>query len=320
MKSSKIAAALLLSSLMLACQDQTPKFGPPFIPPAGQHLVFVDHLSFPGYSQQNMPRTFGIAFYASLLKNVSFEATPGNRIDHLDTLLAALPKTPVLVMLRFTNSQLKMLPTGDLDEKILQLAQSIKSYQIPVYLAPGFEVNNPRFDLAPERFVNGYRYFVDKMRGHEVTNVTFIWHIIAMKPRWDEAIPLDACYPGDDYVDWLGLSVHNITPNHFPDDSYFASPIYDAVADFARAHDLPVMVCESSTRSVSKNFGFTGDSLWVDWYEPFFNLIRKYDIRAFSHTFYDYDDDLVLKKWRQEIEKGHYILAHPHPIDIKDEE
>jgi len=46
------------------------------------------------------------------------------------------------------------------------------------------------------------------------------------------------------------------------------------------------MICESSTRSVKKNFGFKGDSLWVDWYEPFFDFVKQNDVRAISHYWY----------------------------------
>ncbi len=299
-------------SLIVACGTPR-KYGKPFLPPAGSRLTFINQQSFPGYAEQELPRPFGLAFYAGLGQEVSVEWRTGARIRSLDSLLEQLDSTAPLILLRLTNNQMIYMPTGKHDERIRALAQTLKKYRQPIYLAPGYEVNNPRFEMDPQAYVQGCRYFVQKLREQRVRNVSFVYHVIAMKPRWDKPIHLNDCYPGDAYVNWLGLSVQNTSPHHFPEDGYFEGPLYDQVATFAHAHNLPIMICESSTRSVAKNYGFTGDSLWADWYQPFFKLLSALNARALSHTFYGYDDEVILSRWREEMSKTCYLHAHPQP-------
>jgi beta-mannanase len=49
---------------------------------------------------------------------------------------------------------------------------------------------------------------------------------------------LEAWYPGDQYVDWVGLSYFT------PQDCNWSA--VNEVVQFARAHNKPVMICESA--------------------------------------------------------------------------
>lgn len=313
----KYARIVLLSIMLLLFASQCDRqHSAAYLPPEGKILTFAHQLSYPGTTNQNMPQAFGFAVYASLFQDVSVELTPGNTVKHLRLLLDATGTQLPLILLRLTNTQLAGLPDGEFDQDIQQLAATLKNYGRPVYLAPGFEVNNPMYTLASANYVKSFRYVVEKMRSLQVNNVSYVWCVIGMKPRWEEPITLEECYPGDEYVNWLGLTVHNISPHHYPEDGFFEASIYDEVAAFADAHDLPMMICESSTRSVDKNFALSGDSLWIDWYEPFFAMIEKYDIRALSHIFYDYKDDVILNRWREKMNAPTFIHAQENPAKM----
>lgn len=293
--------------LLLACGTDSRKLGHDYLPPAERCPVFIDQASFPGYWSSDLPEPFGVAFHASLFQDVAVSLASDAKIRNLDSLLTQLNDAVPLILLRLTANQLKALPDGTHDRHIENWARTLKRYRRPVYMAVGFEVNNPIFELDPTVYVNGSRYFIRKLRSNGVKNVAYVWHVIAMKPRWAAAIPLDACYPGDEYINWLGLTVHNILPHHFPEDGFFEGPLYDEAAAFAEAHRLPIMICESSTRSVLKNSGLRGDSLWADWYEPFFAMTEKYHVRAISHILNTYDDEPIMNRWREEMQNARYI-------------
>ena len=305
MKTLKLLGLCFL--LLLSCSADHRKLGRNFLPPADQCLIFFDQASFPGYWSSNLPAPFGVTFHASLYQDVGVSFASETKIRSLDSLLVQLDDAVPLISLRFTANQLKALPDGAHDAYIERWARTLRGYRRPVYMAVGFEVNNPIFELDPTVYVNGSRYFIRRLRALGVKNVAYVWHVIGMKPNWAATIPLAACYPGDEYINWLGLTVHNISPDHFPEDGFFKSPIYDEVAAFAEAHRLPMMILESSTRSVLKNSGLCGDSLWADWYEPFFELTKKYNVRAISHTFYQHTDEPILHRWRLEMQDARYI-------------
>jgi Glycosyl hydrolase family 26 len=61
---------------------------------------------------------------------------------------------------------------------------------------------------GPERYREAYRHVVDLFRSESVGNVTWIFHVNAESaPRaaWNV---VRAYYPGDSYVDWVGVSVY----------------------------------------------------------------------------------------------------------------
>jgi hypothetical protein len=89
--------------------------------------------------------------------------------------------------------------------------------------------------------------------------------------------PVEAWYPGDEYVDWVGIS-------------YFSSvqPFQDSLLEFARAHDKPLMIAESapqgydleeltygSPASTGRSLSATtAEEIWRRWYEPFLGFIH----------------------------------------------
>ena len=67
---------------------------------------------------------------------------------------------------------------------------------------------NPALADGPERFRDAYRHIVDLCRDEGADNITWFFHVNAdSQPRrpWNRAA---AYYPGDDYVDWIGVSFY----------------------------------------------------------------------------------------------------------------
>jgi hypothetical protein len=113
-----------------------------------------------------------------------------------------------------------------------------KTINCPIYLRIGYEFDGPHNQLEPEEYKEAYKRFVDITREEGVNNVAFVWHSYAAPPY--KGYALGSWYPGDDYVDWVAVSLFGHM--YGPDPGLYG----DAVFDFAKTHKKPVMVAESS--------------------------------------------------------------------------
>jgi hypothetical protein len=117
---------------------------------------------------------------------------------------------------------------GKFDTRLRAWAAAARDTNIPLLLEFGIEENNdwgpwagdwngagmtngygnPAFPDGPERFRDAYRHLVTLFREQGATNVTWFFHVDTW---WGPREPWDTYgnyYPGDDYVDWLGLSLY----------------------------------------------------------------------------------------------------------------
>jgi Glycosyl hydrolase family 26 len=124
------------------------------------------------------------------------------------------------------------IASGEYDDQIRTFADAARATDIPILFDIDPEMNNAhpwggRFDGAgatsfgdpgwpdgPEHFRDGYRRFVDIFRQEGATNVTFFFHpdsVYGYTPG-SYTEPFEQFhwyYPGDQYVDWMGLSVYS---------------------------------------------------------------------------------------------------------------
>ncbi|MBK7407307.1 MAG: cellulase [Saprospirales bacterium] len=104
---------------------------------------------------------------------------------------------------------LKAIATGKYDAYIDKWAQDAKKSGIPIMLRWGHEMNDPyRYpwgpqNNAPEDFIAAWKHVVDRFRDLGIDNVQWMWSPHPAYP------PFDIYYPGDDYVDWIGISTLN---------------------------------------------------------------------------------------------------------------
>jgi hypothetical protein len=67
---------------------------------------------------------------------------------------------------------------------------------------------DPALADGPERFRDAYRHLVDLSRAAGAVNLTWVFHVNGDPwPRRPWNTPA-AYYPGDDYVDWIGVSIY----------------------------------------------------------------------------------------------------------------
>ena len=114
---------------------------------------------------------------------------------------------------------------GTFDGALRAWAREARETKIPILVEFGTEVNddwgpwngrwngagetagygNPSYPDGAERFRDGYRRLVTLFREEGATNVTWFFHADAWRQQdwWNE---LRWYYPGDEYVDWVGIS------------------------------------------------------------------------------------------------------------------
>ena len=70
------------------------------------------------------------------------------------------------------------------------------------------EYGNPNLADGPERFRDAYQHIIDICRNNNATNITWFFHVDAYSQpdvAWND---FKNYYPGDDYIDWLGVSIY----------------------------------------------------------------------------------------------------------------
>ncbi len=117
---------------------------------------------------------------------------------------------------------------GDFDAQLKAWAVEAKNIGYPLLVEFGTEANgnwfpwngehngggtkdhygDPNIADGPERFRDAYRHIINIFKAQEVNNITWFFHIDAHSEpdvAWNK---IENYYPGDDYIDWLGVSVY----------------------------------------------------------------------------------------------------------------
>jgi len=117
---------------------------------------------------------------------------------------------------------------GDLDTDLHRWARSAKAVGIPLIVEFGTEVNgnwfpwngqhnggedtkgygDPSLPDGPERFRDAYRHIIDICRNEGATDITWVFHVNANSVPRESWNTMAAYYPGDGYIDWIGISVY----------------------------------------------------------------------------------------------------------------
>ncbi len=133
---------------------------------------------------------------------------------------------------------LQRIIDGKFDDDLHQYARDVKNYGQMVLVDFGLEMNgnwfpwsgavngggvktkygDPQKADGPERFVDAYRHIVDIFREEKVNNVTWFWHPDVYSDPDVDWNRQKNYYPGDDYVDWIGISAYG--PQN-PDEDYW---------------------------------------------------------------------------------------------------
>lgn len=128
---------------------------------------------------------------------------------------------------------LKNIVAGNFDAYIRTWAQQIKDWGHPIMLRPMHELNcsTSLSDVSygqswcaslrdidgsvinePQDTINAWRHIVDIFREEGAYNVAWVWSVLSWPSipyGGTNSISLSSIYPGDNYVDWIGIECYN---------------------------------------------------------------------------------------------------------------
>lgn len=103
---------------------------------------------------------------------------------------------------------LKDIAAGKHDAYITEFARAVRRLNLPIVLTFAHEMNGDWYSWGPKKntaadFVAAWRHTHDIFRQQDATNVIWTWtpNVIGPVPH----VKLKPLYPGDEYVDWLGV-------------------------------------------------------------------------------------------------------------------
>lgn len=95
---------------------------------------------------------------------------------------------------------------GRFDDRLIQFAQGAKMWGLPLFLTFGHEMNGNWYPWSQNlaEYKAAYKRVFNLFKNAGATNITWVWN-----PNVE---PLDKAmdyYPGDEYVDWIGIDGFN---------------------------------------------------------------------------------------------------------------
>ena len=228
------------------------------------------------------------------------------------------------------------ITTKKRDKEIRQLAKSFKAFpETTFYLRIGYEFDGHWNSFLTSGYVEAYKYMVDYLRNRQVSNVLYVWH--ASASPIDDLIDgykedIMNYYPGDGYVDWLGISWF-LPPDAGPKGST-QRELANEVAAIARAKNKPLMIAESSNQGFSNSeltrsnisIILDGDAgknkqrvnvaeIWDTWYAPLFKWMKENGdvLKGFSYINAHWDAQPL---WGSPYAQGYWGDSR---IEVQDE-
>lgn len=266
------------------------------------------------------PLPAGAAAYTSLTWDSFNPDSPDSRREcgEIPYLLSRPWPLALNLALWLGADQLAPIARGEFDPALTRLGAGIAAADRPVYLRPGYEFDHPSHAFPPDAFIGAWKRIVEVVR-RLAPRTAFVWHSYAWRPAFQDRDPLD-WYPGDAFVDWVGISVFTPAPRQLNAERLVA---------IARENNKPVFIAECSGTRHGDRQSLTGEELWDDWYAPFFSFIADHPgVRAFSIINYDWDsspgwkklgwgdarinaDPEVLRRWRLQMQRPEFLHGGP---------
>jgi len=263
----------------------------------------------------------------------------------------AFPESGLQIGLWLNGSQgCRDIVSGVLDDKVHRLFEFIQS-ELPqslpqVFLRVGYEFDNPWFGYSddPTSYQEAFQKLVRACERQMTPKlchdkVDFVWHSWAA-PRID-GVSLDQFYPGDGFVDWVGVSIFQqlypwANDEKQNENGNFAGGDLTAVKEvleFAKHRKKLIMVAESAPfggmnvaeSNVAKAYievAKNRNNIWNLWFQKIIDLIEEFDISMWSYINCDWgsqpmwsgigfgdtrlsSSNVVMNQWWEQVLSNH---------------
>ena len=112
---------------------------------------------------------------------------------------------------------LDKIADGDFDDELRQWARDAKKFGKPILVEFAPEMNGNWFpwsgvnhwgDEGADIYKDAHNHVVKLMRKEGANNLTWMYHVNAVSEPNEPWNNIAAYYPGDEYIDWIGMSVY----------------------------------------------------------------------------------------------------------------
>lgn len=155
---------------------------------------------------------------------------------------------------------------GARDGYLRAQADAVRRFGKPVFVRLDWEMNGtwyPQWNLpgvSPSAYIVAWRHVYDIFQSEGAANAAFVWCPNTWRGPGDADV--SAWYPGDEYVDWVGVDGY---PQSAPPDYLLDGPDgLNALASFAAARGRPLMLAEWAPQLPQPDTAAAVD-LVLDW-------------------------------------------------------
>jgi hypothetical protein len=169
------------------------------------------------------------------------------------TMQAAIDNGAIpLVTMGLSGTTLKEVAEGKQDTQIKAWAQAAKSWGYPFLFRPWWEPNGDWYAWGRDpEYVSAWRHFHELVVAEGATNVTWAWIVNSI---WsDPASDPTPYYPGDKYVDWVGMDAYNwglnpLQPDRWLTPQQAVDPTLAVLESIAPTK--PICICEDASTEI----------------------------------------------------------------------
>ena len=207
-------------------------------------------------------------------------------VDFDETLRPNLPKRA-----EREYASLAAIARGDYDFYIVEWAKDAAAYGKPMFLRFAHEMNDPyRYPWGPQNgnrpddFIAAWRHVHLIFQKMSATNVVWVWSPHISMP-WFEYY-----YPGDEFVDWIGIGVLNYGTIASWSRWWSFHQILEKAYPALLKLNKPIMVCEFGTLANG------GDE--YEWYrQAFYHIDHTYRRGIRSVVFFNQENDITMSTY-----------------------
>jgi cellulose synthase/poly-beta-1,6-N-acetylglucosamine synthase-like glycosyltransferase/beta-mannanase len=225
--------------------------------------------------EQQVQKKFAVVNYYQAwgTKQNRFQDIPGAQIANDGKILMVSwePWKPVAGFARNQKDidqpqyRLARITEGDFDGYITDYAHSVKAYNKPVFIRFAHEMNGNWYPWGghlntPQDFIAAWRHIHDIFEKEGVRNVTWVWAPNEMYEETAYSNDILLTYPGDEYVDWVGLSSFNWAGLYKNNVWRTPQSMFEPTVQVLATLHKPILIAETAT---AENGNANGKAIWI---------------------------------------------------------
>jgi hypothetical protein len=229
----------------------------------------------------------------------------GEGVQDWNSVKVGYPNSAITAGLYMANGLLDqyMVAGGNpvMDANVDKLIDELQSFNRPVFLRIGYEADANFNGHDPVKYKAAWRKIVERIRAKKATRIATVWQVLGVCGTGATLNnrPTEDWYPGDDIVDWTGLSWFREAPTCTVNDlrtNHPTKPIM--IAEWApAAYAIADGTYNPSVYTAGPLQAKTGTEIWNEKFKTDFEFIaaNKDIVRAVSYINQDWK---AYKTWQ----------------------